>query len=52
MTRFVVDASAVLHLAAESIEPAAAHALLAPTLVRSQVLSLLHEGVHRGDLPA
>ena len=53
MTRFVLDASAVLHLAAESIEPAAEHTLLAPTLVRSQVLlSLLHEAVHRGELPA
>jgi predicted nucleic acid-binding protein len=28
----------------------AAHELLAPTLVRSQVLSTLHEAVHAGDL--
>ena len=52
MARFVVDASAVLHVVAEGIEVAAQHELLAPTLLRSQTLSLLHEAVHRGDLPA
>ena len=52
MTRFVVDAGAVVHLVAESIVVAPEHHLLAPTLVRSQVLSLLHEAVQRGDLPA
>jgi predicted nucleic acid-binding protein len=50
MTRYVVDPSAVLHLAAEGIRPASGHELLAPTLLRSQVLSLLHEAVHRGEL--
>jgi predicted nucleic acid-binding protein len=50
MTRFVVDPSAVLHLAAEDIQVAPQHELLAPTLLRSQVLSLLHEAVQRGDL--
>jgi predicted nucleic acid-binding protein len=50
MTKFVVDASAVLHLAAEGIEVGAQHELLAPTLLRSQVLSLLHEAVQRGEL--
>ena len=52
MTRFVVDAGAVLHLASEAIEVPAEHELLAPTLLRSQTLSVLHEAVHRGDLPA
>jgi predicted nucleic acid-binding protein len=52
MTRFVVDAGAVLHLAAEGIEVSADHELLAPTLLRSQTLSLLHEAVHRGELEA
>lgn len=52
MTRFVVDAGAVLHLAGEGIEVSSEHELLAPTLLRSQVLSLLHEAVHRGELPA
>ncbi|QBI18856.1 hypothetical protein ER308_04395 [Egibacter rhizosphaerae] len=52
MTKFVVDASAVLHLAAESFEVAEEHELLAPTLIRSQTLSALHEKVHRGELSA
>ena len=51
MTKFVVDASAVLHLATEGVEVGAGHELLAPTLLRSQVLSTLHEAVQRGDLP-
>jgi predicted nucleic acid-binding protein len=50
MTKFVVDAGAVLHLATEGIEIGAQHELLAPTLLRSQVLSTLHEAVSRGDL--
>jgi predicted nucleic acid-binding protein len=52
MTRFVVDASAVLHLASEEAEVARAHQLLAPTLLRSQTLSALHEAVQRGDITA
>jgi predicted nucleic acid-binding protein len=52
VTRFVVDASAVLHLATQGVEAAAEHQLLAPTLLRSQILSALHEAVHRGELPA
>jgi predicted nucleic acid-binding protein len=52
MTRFVVDTSAVLHLASEGIEPLDAHKLLAPTLLRSQTLSALHEAVQRGEVPA
>ena len=50
MTKFVVDASAVLHLAAEGVTVGAEHELLAPTLLRSQVLSSLHESVQRGEL--
>jgi predicted nucleic acid-binding protein len=52
MTRLVVDTGVVLHLAAEEIEVQGAHKLLAPTLLRSQTLSQLHEAVHRGELPA
>lgn len=52
MTRFVVDPSAVLHLASAEAEPKAAHELLAPTLLRSQTLSALHEAVQRGEVPA
>jgi predicted nucleic acid-binding protein len=52
MTRFVVDAGAVLHLASEGVEVAGEHELLAPTLLRSQTLSALHEAAHRGEIPA
>src|SRR6266508_727827 len=52
MTRFVVDVSAVLHLASAGVEASGAHKLLAPTLLRSQTLSALHETVHRGEIPA
>src|ERR687886_2932510 len=50
MARFVVDCGVVLHLAADEIEVAPEHELLAPTLLRSQTLSALHEEVHRGEL--
>ncbi|GMU41152.1 MAG: hypothetical protein AMXMBFR23_20180 [Chloroflexota bacterium] len=52
MPRFVVDAGVVLHLASTGFEVGTDHRLLAPTLLRSQVLSVLHEAVQRGDLPA
>jgi predicted nucleic acid-binding protein len=52
MTRFVVDAGAVLHLARQGVAVSSAHELLAPTLLRSQTLSALHEAVHRGEMPA
>jgi predicted nucleic acid-binding protein len=52
MTRFVVDAGAILHLASEEIEVSSNHKLLAPTLLRPQTLSLLHEAVQRGELAA
>jgi predicted nucleic acid-binding protein len=51
MTRFVVDCGVVLRLASEEIEIPAEHKLLAPTLLRSQTLSALHEAVHRGEIP-
>lgn len=52
MTRFVVDAGAVLHVVSAGIEVASEHQLLAPTLMRSQVLSALHEAVQGGEIPA
>ncbi len=52
MTKFVVDASAVLHLASAGVKVSARHKLLAPTLLRSQTLSALHEAVQRGEIPA
>ena len=52
MTRFVVDCGVVLRLASEEFEVPAEHELLAPTLLRSQTLSALHEAVHRGEMVA
>src|SRR5262245_31764931 len=50
MTRYVVDASAVLQISSEGLDDFGSHELLAPTLLRSQVLSLLHEAVHKKRL--
>jgi predicted nucleic acid-binding protein len=52
MTRFVIDARAALQLAERKATVSPKHELLAPTLLRSQTLSLLHEAVQRGELPA
>lgn len=49
--RFVIDAGVLLHLAERGLKPAPGNELLAPTLIRSEVLSRLHEAVHRGELP-
>jgi predicted nucleic acid-binding protein len=50
MTRFVVDCGVVLELASAEFEVPAEHELLAPTLLRSQTLSVLHEAVHAGEI--
>ena len=50
MTKFVVDAGAALRFAATGTPLPDAHELLAPTLLRSQALSAMHEAVHRGEL--
>jgi predicted nucleic acid-binding protein len=52
MTRYVVDCSAVLHLAREQIVVSSEHELLAPTLIRSQALSAMHEATQRGEITA
>ncbi len=52
MARFVVDCGVVLQLASEGVDVAPEHELLAPTLLRSQTLSALHEAVHHGELAA
>ena len=51
MTRFVVDCGVVVRLATDGIEVPAEHQLLAPTLLRSQTLSVLHEAVQKGEIP-
>ena len=50
MTRYVVDPTVVLQLASDGSAVAGEHQLLAPTLLRSQVLSMLHEAVQRGEI--
>jgi predicted nucleic acid-binding protein len=52
MTKFVVDAGAAIHLASTGLEVPSKHELLAPTLLRSQTLSALHEAVQRGEISA
>jgi predicted nucleic acid-binding protein len=50
MTRFVIGPEVALRLAQGAVPVPAEHQLLAPTLLRSQVLSLLYRGVRRGEL--
>jgi predicted nucleic acid-binding protein len=50
VTRYVITADVGLHLAAERTWPAADHQLVAPTLIRSQMLSSLYRQVRRGEL--
>ena len=50
MTIFVVDAPVVIDLATNGATIPSEHSLTAPTLLRSQVLALAYESVHRGDL--
>lgn len=52
MTRFVIDSGVLLHLGREKLAIPPEHELLAPTLIRSQTLSLLHEAVHAGEMEA
>jgi predicted nucleic acid-binding protein len=52
VTRFVVDCDTLLRIAAGEIEVAAAHELVAPTLVRSQALAALYEAARRGEISA
>ncbi|HEY3821474.1 MAG TPA: type II toxin-antitoxin system VapC family toxin [Polyangiaceae bacterium] len=52
MRKLVVDAGVVLRLAAGEVAVAPTQKLLAPTLLRSQTLSMLHEAVQRGELRA
>jgi predicted nucleic acid-binding protein len=51
VTKFVVDAGVVIRLAREELAVSPPHLLFAPTILRSHVLSSLHESVARGELP-
>jgi predicted nucleic acid-binding protein len=50
MTRYVIDPGVAIRLAHDGAAVRPEHELLAPTLFRSQVLSLLHESVGRGEM--
>ena len=50
MTRFVIGADVALHLAQLKAAVPTEHQLLAPTLIRSQVLAELYARVGRGEL--
>jgi predicted nucleic acid-binding protein len=50
LSKLVVDCGVVLRLVADDVKVPAKHKLLAPTLLRSQALSTLHEAVHAGKL--
>lgn len=50
MTRFVIGPDVADRLAGERASIDDKHELLAPTLLRSQLLSLLHQAVGRGEL--
>ena len=50
MTRYVIGPDVALRLAHDGAAIAAEHRLVAPTLLRSQVLSRLYQAVGRGEL--
>ena len=46
----MIDPRAALHLAQNEVTVPGEHQLVAPTLLRSQLLSMLYQAVHRGEL--
>jgi predicted nucleic acid-binding protein len=50
MAKYVITPEVALHLAEHSIAVSSKHRLLAPTLLRSQVLARLYEAVKRNEL--
>jgi predicted nucleic acid-binding protein len=50
MTRYVIGPDVAMRLAVDQAVIRSEHGLLAPTLLRSQVLSLLYQAVRRGEL--
>jgi predicted nucleic acid-binding protein len=50
MTRYVITPDVAIHLAQSRVAVRAEHRILAPTLLRSQLLSLLYQAVRRGEL--
>ncbi|WP_112266748.1 type II toxin-antitoxin system VapC family toxin [Lentzea terrae] len=50
MTRYVIGPDVAVRLAHDRTVIGAGHQVLAPTLLRSQTLSLLYQAVHRGEM--
>lgn len=50
MTRYGIDAGVAIRIARDGVTIPAEHDLVAPALLRSQVLSALHEAAMRGEL--
>ena len=50
MTRYVIGPDVAIHLAGEEAVIPDGHHVLAPVLLRSQMLSLLYQAVHRGEM--
>ena len=50
MTRYVIGPDVAIQLARDEAVIRDDHQILAPTLIRSQLLSLLYQAVHRGEM--
>ena len=50
MTRFVISPDVAMRLARDRAEIPEQHQLVAPTLLRSQLVSLLYQAVQRGEV--
>ena len=50
MTRYVIDAPTLLHVVANGVQISRRHQIVAPSLIRSQALTLLLEAVRNGEL--
>jgi predicted nucleic acid-binding protein len=50
MTKYVIGPDVAIRLARDQVVIGAGHQILAPTLIRSQTLSLLYQEVQRGEM--
>ncbi len=50
MTKYVIGPDVAMRLAHDNASISNEHEILAPTLIRSQVLSLLYQAVRRGEM--
>jgi len=50
MTKYVIGPDVAIYLARDEAVIRGEHQILAPTLLRSQLLSLLYQAVHRGEM--